>query len=352
MNIYFIYHYITPFILCFFLFLYFIIAIGNNKLLIFLSDFHLKSSFEKDINYKYINITYSTDFKYHLYTIVSITSLMEHSTNKTLWYNIFLLVLPNFDTNALKKFIYLTQKYNRLSVFVINVSNNFKKFKRPGTKILRLNLPNLLPNVTRIIHLDADTLIFKDLDKLYDLNMSNLLIRGVLDYDFFKEMKKFGVENNDHYVNSGVILMNLKEMRKDRFVDIVTKFIDQNGNSLKLNDQPIINILFHQKIGLLPLQFGFHNWYCNEKSYHKFFRAPYFYDYYSMEDVHKIIYNLTIVHFMNKPWNCKSFIKFFMPWKCNFDVPYIQEWGKMALKTQYFKELCCLCPWIRYLNKQ
>lgn len=244
--------------------------------------FDVPYKIKKPINYssyKFINITYSTDSKYDLYTIVSITSLMENSINKTIWYNIYILVLPNFSPIAKQRLIGLARKYDRLSINIIVVYNNFKNFKRPGTKILRLNLPNLLPEIDRIIHLDVDTYIFRDLDQLYDLDMTNLMLRGILDYDFFREMKKFGITNESHYINSGVMLLNLDEMRKGNFVNIITKFIDQNGSCLILNDQPIINILFSKKIGLLPLQFGFHNWYCSEKSYQNFFRASYFYKY-------------------------------------------------------------------------
>lgn len=287
--------------------------------------------------FKHINITYSTDFKWHLYTIVSIASLIEHSSNNSIWYNIYILVLPNFSIISKHRLEKLS-KY-RFSIFIITVNPIFQIINRPKTKLLRLFLPEILPNVKMIIHLDSDTYIFKDLDGLFSIDMNNLLIRGILDFDFYGEMKKFGITKIDRYINSGVILMNLDEMRKEHFIEKVSNFIFKNGSNLVLNDQPIINIIFYKKCDLLPLQYGFHNWFCNENLFKKFFRASYFYKYYSVEHVHKIIYNLTIVHFMAKPW------------KYNGSSPYSREWAMTALATDYRKEICDLCPWILNFTK-
>ncbi|KAK8877869.1 hypothetical protein M9Y10_004632 [Tritrichomonas musculus] len=262
---------------------------------------------------------------------------MEHSTNKSLWYNIYILTCPCFSKTAKQRIQSLSNKYSRLSIIFLSINRkfaNYHPFKSSCSSILRLFLPDLLPNVQKIIHLDVDTYIFKDLDEMFYLNMTNLHFRGILDNDYYKEMEKFGF-SDDHYINSGVLLMNLDEMRKDHFIESAADFLKKNGTSIYLVDQLLINIVSFNKCSLLPLTFGFHNWYCTEKLYKKFFKKPHFFKYYSYEEVHRIIYNLTIVHFMKKPWNY------------GMRPPYNRDWALTALKTDFINEISSSCRWIK-----
>lgn len=181
-----------------------------------------------------INITYSTDIKTHLILIVSITSLMEHSTNSNLFYNVYILIGPDFNTVARKRIESLSQKYTRLSIrtIVVNYSiPNLVNFKRTLASSYRLLTSVIFPDIKTLIHLDCDTFIFKDLDYFYNLNMTNLEFRGQLDFDQYNELTKYKC-HNDHYINAGVILMNLDEMRKNHFIDRATNFSLKFGQVL------------------------------------------------------------------------------------------------------------------------
>ena len=57
----------------------------------------------------------------------------------------------------------------------------------------------------------------------------------------------------DKYINTGVVLWNLKEMRKD---NIVEKFLKILPNNYLMQDQDIMNIVCYDKIKLLPLKFN------------------------------------------------------------------------------------------------
>src|SRR5699024_3228667 len=82
----------------------------------------------------------------------------------------------------------------------------------------RLALPNLLPQYDKLIWLDGDTIVCRDLSCLFNTDMGNNYIAGVLapyvaqDANYAKIL---GIPNMKTYVNAGVLLWNLDLMRQN-----------------------------------------------------------------------------------------------------------------------------------------
>ena len=96
-----------------------------------------------------------------------------------------------------------------------------KRITRPA--YYRLALPILLPNINKIIYLDGDTITLIDLKEMYDIDMDNYYYKGFLDY-----LKDSFNPNNNLYLCSGVLLINLEELRKDDMVNKTYKFMNDN----------------------------------------------------------------------------------------------------------------------------
>ena len=71
-------------------------------------------------------------------------------------------------------------------------------------------LPILLPNINKIIYLDGDTITLIDLKEMYDIDMDNYYYKGFLDY-----LKDSFNPHNNLYLCSGVLLINLEELRNE-----------------------------------------------------------------------------------------------------------------------------------------
>ena len=114
----------------------------------------------------------------------------------------------------------------------------------------RYLLPNLLPNIDKVLYMDADIIVNGDISSLYDTDISKYYMAGGYDLyiDDIKYKSKIGFEQDELYVNAGVLLMNLKQMRTD---NIPQKLIDTTKNmasKVKYQDQDIINIVCRGKI--------------------------------------------------------------------------------------------------------
>ena len=99
-------------------------------------------------------------------------------------------------------------------------------------------LTSFLINAERLIHLVGDTLIFKDLYEMYNLNLNDNYILGL--YEINSNGLDYLGLNSSIYINAGVALLNLKKMRKGKKI---FELIEMCNSDIKLTqvDQTAIN---------------------------------------------------------------------------------------------------------------
>ena len=138
---------------------------------------------------------------------------------------------------------------------------------------------------------------------MFNLNMNNNCILGFADRGF-KYIDRLGYKNYK-YITAGVLLIDLKTLKKKHITDSFIDFINNNKDRLMQNDQTVINVVLKESIGFLPPKFGIWNFknkkavliYCNnlKNKYHKYiYNETLFLDAFN---------NPAIIHFVyNKPW--------------------------------------------------
>ena len=240
-----------------------------NKKLLFSSSFMLYILivllFVNQINSKLINqkihIAYGLDNKYTYPTLVSMISILENSSIDTFYIFYLLVEKQSFKEENKKKLKHLEEKYDRCKIIIFELANenltNARVNRYPMAAYYRLLLADLIPDVNRVIYLDGDTIIFTDLAEMINLEMNNNIILGFVDnsYEF---SEKFGIKTYK-YVTSGVLLINLKKMRKENISKKFIDFINDNKKNLVQEDQTVINIVLNGRIDLIPPKFGMWN---------------------------------------------------------------------------------------------
>ena len=76
--------------------------------------------------------------------------------------------------------------------------------------MFRLMLPEILPNLNKIIYLDADLLVNRDVKGLWDIDVSNYCVAGVRDYGTYRNTENpypvvHGLVDRGKYINAGVV---------------------------------------------------------------------------------------------------------------------------------------------------
>lgn len=296
---------------------------------------------DKKINLNNKNLIYicmALDNNLVYQTLVSMTSALENNNNKENILSYNLLLSNDFNNENIQIFESLKSNYPVIINYYIipNIFINFKAWNH-GTHChyYKLIIPILFPYLERILFLDSDTLIFEDISKTYNSNFNHNFILGSQAHDKYI-MKKFNIKLKV-LVNAGLILFNIKRIRKYNKDIELLYFTMKNNGKLKYPEQDSINIVFNPNIGILPYGFGMRI-IDSLKTYKKYLEPLYIIKY-SLNEIEKAILKPTIIHltYCNpKIWNriTKSLFK-----NDSICIKYQKDFYFYAKKTKYYKKI-------------
>ncbi len=283
-----------------------------------------------------IPIVLASDNNYAKYMYVTVLSMLENK-NESSFYDIYLLVTPNFSEKFKVKFNKLIDKFCNTNVSFIDMGNTFLNRESKIKHITfptyyRLKVPEILKCYNKAIYLDTDTIILKDLSEFYNTTLDNNYIAGVLasGYILNKEKshieyyKSIGMTSLDKYINAGVTLWNLEKIRQNNLTDTLCSLVKNNYNS---SDQDIINLTFFDNIKILDLKYNLMT------TYEKFLlydrnKRQLLNNIYGETQIEKAIEDPVIIHYADKikPWNDKR-------------VWLAAYWWEYAKLTPFYKEI-------------
>lgn len=260
-----------------------------------------------------LHIAISSDANYAKLVSILLVSLFDN--NK--WANCITvhLLSNNIDEESIKQIErHIPCGQGFLNVYDISDINSRLKVRVPPTISIssysRLFLSSLLSSdIDKVIYMDVDAIVSGTLEKLWNTDMKDYQIAGVLDDVSLYAKKAIGLSFDTAYVNAGFLVLNIKQWRED---DIEAKILDyliaHNGKVFH-HDQGLINAVCIRKM-ILSVNYNMvTNFFVFP--YHSFKQQP-FYSEEEMEDGKK---HPIFIHFTagvaNRPWmeNCKHPLK-------------------------------------------
>lgn len=272
-----------------------------------------------------IPVAMALDDNYLYPTIVAMTSVLENADSKTK-YDFYIMHPAEFKEENKIKLKSLEKKYQKCKINTIDMGNDYKDANSKGLATpayYRLSLSGLLPDINKIIWLDGDTITNSDLKEMYNINMEGYYYKGYLD-DNVHAVENFTKEN-DHCICTGVMLVNLEELRKDDMLTKFSEFIKENNDRLIQHDQTTINALAYKKVGILPAKFGIYN-YQNVNEAEEKSKVYLYKNGYSSEELQNAYLNPVILHCVCKPWKSRK-------------VYGGTKWWDYAEKTDFYNEI-------------
>ena len=209
-----------------------------------------------------VDITYITDSQYVPVTMVSMYSAIANKCPSTT-YN-FHIITENITSLDESRIL----KLKKLSPDTININiipryepdlpfENMERFLQYKVGMHKIYLSEILSNLDKVIYMDGDTLVLKDLRDLYNLNVENVYAAVAKDgiyYRFPKEMQEMGLDKRGFYFNSGVMLHNLKKQREDKIVDKLVEYIKTHKDFY--GDQDVLNVVMDDKLKLMSYRYN------------------------------------------------------------------------------------------------
>lgn len=250
---------------------------------------------------KVVPIFLTINSAYAPYAAAAIHSLTEH-VNPDRYYRVIILHdglnwvnrvrLRNLVTkNVALQFKKMTRSIH-LKVIVAYCMRRKKgsgDFFSSAVYYYRAFIPRLFPMYDKAVYIDSDTILRGDIGELYDIDLEDKALAAMVDpkVSAIKEFRDY-VDNavgvpHDEYVNSGVQLMDLRKMRKMKYLSTMIELIRKYDADLVAPDQDYLNIILRGQILFLP-------------------------ECWNMEPRKDLPKNTKLIHFnlFNKPWHYKN----------------------------------------------
>ncbi|MBQ8923319.1 MAG: glycosyltransferase family 8 protein, partial [Lachnospiraceae bacterium] len=204
-----------------------------------------------------IPVFFAIDDKYVKYFAACIKSLINN-TSKENQYNIHIL---HEDITLQTQERIKEMETENVSISFENVSKRIEKIRKKlsirdyysYTTYYRMFIADMFPQYDKVLYLDADTIILKDVAELYQYELEKNYVGAVneqvmINHDIFGGYVEqvLGISRMA-YFNAGVLLINAKQFRRQnilqKFVDLINQY-----TFVVTQDEDYLNIICQDKI--------------------------------------------------------------------------------------------------------
>lgn len=240
----------------------------------------------------------STEYQYHIHIIHENVSEENQKKICDLGTDNFKIAFSSME-KSLEGITNRTENYLRCDYFTMTI-------------YFRLFIPEMFPEYDKGIYIDSDIIVPGDISQLYNIDLKDNYIGACPDHSvsnvppLAKYMEQaLGIDKYE-YINSGVLLMNLKKMRENKFSEHFLSLLKKYHFDCLAPDQDYLNAMCYGKICFLDK--------CWDVMPNKMEKVPF-------RNPKLIHYNL-----FDKPW-------------CYDGIQYEEYFWDYAKKTVFYEEL-------------
>lgn len=263
-----------------------------------------------------IPIFFAVDDGYIPFLAVTLQSITDHSTEE--YYYVIKILYTNISEENKEKI----NKYTKENINIEFVDLNYYIEKVKGklytrdyfsmTTYFRLFISNLYPQYNKAIYLDSDIVLLTDVANLYNEDIGDNLVGAVPD-DIIQQNKVFqeyvekvvGVASYKNYFNAGMLIMNLDQLRKNKFQEKFLYLLENVKYSV-VQDQDYLNRICKGRVKLLDMTWNV---------------MPNATKDVNEEDIKLIHYN-----YQYKPWHYDN-------------IPFSKYFWDLAKETEFYEKL-------------
>lgn len=266
---------------------------------------------------KVIPVFFTIDNNYAPYLGVALTSMIANAS-KDYRYRVIVINenLSDANKDKLKKLendnfeIVFSCIKESLEAITDRVENRLRCDYFTLTIYYRLFIADMFPEYDKGIYIDSDVVIPGDISQLYNVDLKDNIIGACQDrsveniWEITNYMENAVGVKSKEYVNSGMLLMNLKVMREKQFSSNFLRLLEKYHFDCIAPDQDYINAMCNGKILYLD----------------------YRWDTMPIKDGEKLD-NPKIIHYnlFGKPWNYDNVMYEDYFWEYARNSPYYEE---------------------------
>lgn len=137
------------------------------------------------------------------------------------------------------------------------IKNKFHTYEKFSYMVVyRLFFDKILSKLDRVLYIDADLLVLRDLNYFNKIDMNNYFIAATYDWGV-ANVSRVGCNKDfpNQYINAGVIFFDLKNIRNHSAGDLLINAMLSTKCDLYFFDQDLLNIAFEDRINYIS-----HRW--------------------------------------------------------------------------------------------
>lgn len=120
-----------------------------------------------------------------------------------------------------------------------------------------------LQDISKVLCLDCDLIVDKNLDELFKIPIEDYYVLAVEDtglwqvfWDHREHLRKLRLPDDYKYVNSGVMMLNLRAIREETTFEEIMQKSRLYGNRWNFWEQDLINMLWKDKIKVIDNKYN------------------------------------------------------------------------------------------------
>lgn len=174
--------------------------------------------------------------------------------------DVFILVAPAMQNQTLKR-TYASLNIRFISVTQLedhdvqeSVRLTYRYLRLPPASMYRYFMADLLPEHSKAIYLDIDTVVSRDISPLLNFKLNNPI--GVfveMQMDFFDNLQY----KDSAYFNSGVMVVDLDYWRVNKVSQELVELSKRITLWTGAGDQDVLNLMFKNNFTSMPVNFNY-----------------------------------------------------------------------------------------------
>ena len=287
-----------------------------------------------------ICVTLICDDGYVMPTVVAMVSIINTKSIDTIID--FYILADSLKTE--NKVILKSLENDSCKVKIVDVdSSGYKGLEKKHSSVsraslLKFSIPEIIKDVDKVLYIDGDVIVKKDLSELYNITLGEKYAAVVADgpKKAIAGNKKHSYYGDPSYFNSGMMLLNIKKMRKD---GLTKKLVDFRLNEYNyFMDQDAFNKVLGGNVVYLSLKYdmmfhliSFMNEDCSIEQLKDFYHLDCY------DTIDEMLEDAVILHYtLAKPWKY-------------YDIPGANDWIFFYKKSPFASNLLKRTSFMTYV---
>lgn len=242
---------------------------------LYIHDVNIEEELRPAFNHNNIPVVLTCSESYFLYVCVTLQSIIETISNK---YNYDIIIVhADVSDKSRNLFLRMVQEYKNIRLRFYNIHKKVKsctfQTTHPfvahvtGESFYRIFAQSVFQHYNKVIWLDSDMIIKRDISTLYNIDIGDNLLAAVIDagwYALYNEASNHDFRNyvakclclseNAMYFQQGVLVINIEEFNRTFDQQELIDFASQK--EFMFYDQDVFNVKCQSKVYYLDMKWN------------------------------------------------------------------------------------------------